>query len=118
MQEELFNITKEKKLSTEELDTSCSHRETIEVNDPLAFEIYFEIYKILHDPPLYAWFDSNYRTLEQTFIIQAIKGVVYVNDVHDCMFPVNKYHVKDFLIQEDGKWKPNWEAIKNIKIYY
>lgn len=94
------------------------HRETVEVTEQVAFEIYFEIYKILHDPPLYAWFDPNYRTLEQTFIIQAVNGVVYVNNVHNKELPVNRYKVKDFLIQEDGKWKPNWEAIKNIKIYY
>lgn len=94
------------------------HRETVEVTDELVYTIYFLIHQILHDPPLYAWFDSSYRTLEQSFILQFVDGIVYVNKVHNSMLPVNRYKIKDFIKQVDGKWKPDWDAIRDIKIYY
>lgn len=70
-----------------------------------------------NDPPLHAWFDPNYQPLEQTFTIQIVHGVAFVNHVPYPEIPVNQYTVKNFTrTLENGKWEPDIEAVKNIKI--
>ena len=95
------------------------HSEVFKVDDKLIADIYSVVDKILHAPPLYAWFDSNYRTVEQTFTIQVIDGIAYVDVIADFTVAVNRYKIKDFITQlPTGRWEPDLEAIKNIKIYY
>ena len=95
------------------------HRELFKVDEQLFNEIYAAVDKILHDPPLHAWFDPNYQPLEQTFTIQIVNGVAFVNYVPDIELPVNQYKVKDFTkTLENGKWEPDIKAIRDIKIYY
>ena len=93
--------------------------ELFKVDDMLVSEIYNVVDKILHDPPLHAWFDHNYQTLEQTFTIQVIDDIAYVDVIADRSIAVNRYKVKDYSVKlENGRWEPDIEAIKNIKIYY
>ncbi len=100
-------------------DPPSLHSELFKVDDKLAAEIYNVVDKILHDPPLHAWFDSNYQTLEQTFTIQVIDDIAYVDVIADRSIAVNRYKVKDYSVKlENGRWEPDLEAIKNIKIYY
>lgn len=100
-------------------DPPSLHSELFKVDDNLIAEIYNVVEKILRNPPLYAWFDSNYRTAEQTFTIQVIDDIAYVDVIADCTVAVNRYKIKDFITQlPTGKWEPDLEAIKNIKIYY
>lgn len=95
------------------------HSELFKVDDNLIAEIYNVVEKILRNPPLYAWFDSNYRTAERTFTIQVVDDIAYVDVIADCTVAVNRYKIKDFITQlPTGRWEPNLEAIKNIKIYY
>ena len=43
----------------------------------------------------------------------------YVDVIADCTVAVNRYKIKDYVTQlPTGRWEPNLEAIKNIKIYY
>lgn len=73
----------------------------------------------MRNPPLYAWFDSNYRTVERTFTIQVVDDIAYVDVIADCTVAVNRYKIKDFITQlPTGRWESDLEAIKNIKIYY
>ena len=60
------------------------HSELFKVDDNLIAEIYNVVEKILRNPPLYAWFDSNYRTAERTFTIQVVDDIAYVNVIADC----------------------------------
>lgn len=100
-------------------DPPSSHSELYKVDDKLVSEIYNVVDKILHDPPLHAWFDHNYQTLEQTFTIQVIDDIAYVDVIADRSIAVNRYKVKDYSVKlENGRWEPDIEAIKNIKIYY
>lgn len=95
------------------------HSELFKVDDNLIAEIYNVVDKILRNPPLYAWFDSNYRTAERTFTIQVVDDIAYVDVIADCTVAVNRYKIKDFITQlPTGRWEPDLEAIKNIKIYY
>ena len=95
------------------------HSELFKVDDNLIAEIYNVVEKILRNPPLYAWFDSKYRTAERTFTIQVVDDIAYVNVIADCTVAVNRYKIKDFITQlPTGRWEPDIEAIKNIKIYY
>ena len=104
------------------------HSELFKVDDNLIAGIYNVVEKILRNPPLYAWFDSNYRTAERTFTIQVVDDIftiqvvddiAYVDVIADCTVAVNRYKIKDFITQlPTGKWEPDLEAIKNIKIYY
>jgi hypothetical protein len=95
------------------------HSELFKVDDTLIAEIYNVVEKILRNPPLYAWFDSNYRTAERTFTIQVVDDIAYVDVIADCTVAVNRYKIKDFITQlPTGRWEPDLEAIKNIKIYY
>ena len=95
------------------------HSELFKVDDNLIAEIYNVVEKILRNPPLYAWFDSNYRTAERTFTVQVVDDIAYVDVIADCTVAVNRYKIKDFITQlPTGKWEPDLEAIKNIKIYY
>ena len=95
------------------------HSELFKVDDNLIAEIYNVVEKILRNPPLYAWFDSNYRTAERTFTIQVVDAIAYVDVIADCTVAVNRYKIKDFITQlPTGRWEPDVEAIKNIKIYY
>ena len=95
------------------------HSELFKVDDNLIAEIYNVVEKILRNPPLYAWFDSNYRTAERTFTIQVVDDIAYVDVIADCTVAVNRYKIKDFITQlPTGRWEPDVEAIKNIKIYY
>lgn len=108
-----------RRLLSEIPDPPSLHSEIFKVDDKLIAEIYTVVDKILHDPPLHAWFDPNYQTLEQTFTIQVIDDVAYVDVIADHSIAVNRYKVKDYSIKlENGKWEPDLEAIKNIKIYY
>lgn len=61
------------------------HSELFKVDDNLIAEIYNVVEKILRNPPLYAWFDSNYRTAERTFTIQVVDDIAYVNVIADCI---------------------------------
>lgn len=107
------------RLLSEISDPPSLHSEFFEVDDKLVAEIYNVVDKILHDPPLHAWFDPNYRTLEQTFTIQVIDDVAYVDVIADRFVAVNRYKIKDYSVKlENGRWEPNMDAIKNIKIYY
>ena len=129
-QDDLFNTAEEKqqlydiRQSIKQIDATNHfveppemHRELFKVDEQLVNEIYAAVDKILHDPPLHAWFDSNYRPLEQTFTIQIVNGVAFVNYVPYIELPVNQYKVKEFTkTLENGKWEPDKEAIKNIKI--
>ena len=100
-------------------DPPSLHSELYKVDDKLVSEIYNVVDKILHDPPLHAWFDHNYQTLEQTFTIQVIDDIAYVDVIADRSIAVNRYKVKDYSVKlENGRWEPDIEAIKNIKIYY
>ena len=100
-------------------DPPSLHSELFKVDDMLVSEIYNVVDKILHDPPLHAWFDHNYQTLEQTFTIQVIDDIAYVDVIADRSIAVNRYKVKDYSVKlENGRWEPDIEAIKNIKIYY
>lgn len=95
------------------------HRELFKVNERLVTEIYAAVDKILHDPPLHAWFDPNYRPLEQKFTIQIVNNVAFVNYIPYPELPVNQYKVKEFTVTlENGKWEPDIKAIREIKIYY
>jgi hypothetical protein len=95
------------------------HSELFKVDDNLIAEIYNVVEKILRNPPLYAWFDSNYRTAERTFTIQVVDDIAYVDVIADYTVAVNRYKIKDFITQlPTGRWEPDVEAIKNIKIYY
>ena len=95
------------------------HSELFKVDDNLIAEIYNVVEKILRNPPLYAWFDSNYRTAERTFTIQVVDDIAYVNVIADCTVAVNRYKIKDFITQlPTDRWEPDLEAIKNINIYY
>lgn len=95
------------------------HSELFKVDDNLIAEIYNVVEKILRNPPLYAWSDSNYRTVERTFTIQVVDDIAYVDVIADCTVAVNRYKIKDFITQlPTGRWEPDLEAIKNIKIYY
>ena len=95
------------------------HSELFKVDDNLIAGIYNVVEKILRNPPLYAWFDSNYRTAERTFTIQVVDDIAYVDVIADCTVAVNRYKIKDFITQlSTGRWEPDLEAIKNIKIYY
>lgn len=95
------------------------HSELFKLDDNLIAEIYNVVENILRNPPLYAWFDSNYRTAERTFTIQVVDDIAYVDVIADCTVAVNRYKIKDFITQlPTGRWEPNLEAIKNIKIYY
>lgn len=95
------------------------HSELFKVDDNLIAEIYNVVDKILRSPPLYAWFDSNYRTAERTFTIQVVDDIAYVDVIADCTVAVNRYKIKDFITQlPTGRWESDLEAIKNIKIYY
>ena len=75
------------------------HSEVFKVDDKLIADIYSVVDKILHAPPLYAWFDSNYRTVEQTFTIQVVDDIAYVDVIADCTVAVNRYKIKDFITQ-------------------
>ena len=100
-------------------DPPSLHSELFKVDNKLVAEIYNVVDKILHDPPLHAWFDHNYQTLEQTFTIQVIDEIAYVDVIADRSIAVNRYKVKDYSVKlENGRWEPDIEAIKNIKIYY
>lgn len=100
-------------------DPPSLHSELFKVDDKLVAEIYNVVDKILHDPPLHAWFDHNYQTLEQTFTIQVIDDIAYVDVIADRSIAVNRYKVKDYSVKlENGRWEHDIEAIKNIKIYY
>ena len=100
-------------------DPPSLHSEVFKVDDKLIAEIYAVVDKILHDPPLHAWFDHNYQTLEQSFTIQVIDDIAYVDVIADRSIAVNRYKVKDYSIKlGNGRWEPDLEAIKNIKIYY
>ena len=100
-------------------DPPSLHSEFFKVDDNLIAEIYNVVEKILRNPPLYAWFDSNYRTAERTFTIQVVDDIAYVDVIADCTVAVNRYKIKDFITQlPTGRWEPDVEAIKNIKIYY
>lgn len=100
-------------------DPPSLHSELFKVDDKLVSEIYNVVDKILHDPPLHAWFDHNYQTLEQTFTIQVIDDIAYVDIIADRSIAVNRYKVKDYSVKlEKGRWEPDIESIKNIKIYY
>lgn len=100
-------------------DPPSLHSELFKVDDNLIEEIYNVVEKILRNPPLYAWFDSNYRTAERTFTIQVVDDIAYVDVIADCTVAVNRYKIKDFITQlPTGRWEPDVEAIKNIKIYY
>ena len=100
-------------------DPPSLHSELFKVDDMLVSEIYNVVDKILHDPPLHAWFDHNYQTLEQTFTIQVIDDIAHVDVIADISIAVNRYKVKDYSVKlENGRWEPDIEAIKNIKIYY
>ncbi len=100
-------------------DPPSLHSELFKVDNNLIAEIYNVVEKILRNPPLYAWFDSNYRTAERTFTIQVVDDIAYVDVIADCTVAVNRYKIKDFITQlPTGKWEPDVEAIKNIKIYY
>lgn len=100
-------------------DPPSLHIELFKVDDNLIEEIYNVVEKILRNPPLYAWFDSNYRTAERTFTIQVVDDIAYVDVIADCTVAVNRYKIKDFITQlPTGRWEPDVEAIKNIKIYY
>lgn len=100
-------------------DPPSLHSELFKVDDTLIEEIYKVVEKILRNPPLYAWFDSNYRTAERTFTIQVVDDIAYVDVIADCTVAVNRYKIKDFITQlPTGRWEPDVEAIKNIKIYY
>ena len=100
-------------------DPPSLHSEVFKVDDNLIAEIYNVVEKILRNPPLYAWFDSNYRTAERTFTIQVVDDTAYVDVIADCTVAVNRYKIKDFITQlPTGRWEPDLEAIKNIKIYY
>lgn len=100
-------------------DPPSLHSELFKVDDNLIAEIYNVVEKILRNPPLYAWFDSNYRTAERTFTIQVVDDIAYVDVIADCTVAVNRYEIKDFITQlPTGRWEPDLEAIKNIKIYY
>lgn len=100
-------------------DPPSLHSELFKVDDNLIAEIYNVVEKILRNPPLYAWFDSNYRTAERTFTIQVVDDIAYVDVIADCTVAVNRYKIKDFITQlPTGRWEPDVEAIKNIKIYY
>lgn len=93
--------------------------ELFKVDDNLIAEIYYVVEKILRNPPLYAWFNSNYRTAERTFTIQVVDDIAYVDVIADCTVAVNRYKIIDFITQlPTGRWEPDLEAIKNIKIYY
>lgn len=100
-------------------DPPSLHSELFKVDDNLIAEIYNVVEKILRNPPLYAWFDSNYRTAERTFTIQVVDDIAYIDVIADCTVAVNRYKIKDFITQlPTGRWEPDLEAIKNIKIYY
>ena len=100
-------------------DPPSLHSEPFKVDDNLIAEIYNVVEKILRNPPLYAWFDSNYRTAERTFTIQVVDDIAYVDVIADCTVAVNRYKIKNFITQlPTGRWEPDVEAIKNIKIYY
>lgn len=100
-------------------DPPSLHSELFYVDDNLIAEIYNVVEKILRNPPLYAWFDSNYRTAERTFTIQVVDDIAYVDVIADCTVAVNRYKIKDFITQlPTGRWEPDLEAIRNIKIYY
>lgn len=100
-------------------DPPSLHSELFKVDNNLIAEIYNVVEKILRNPPLYAWFDSNYRTAERTFTIQVVDDIAYVDVIADCTVAVNRYKIKDFITQlPTGRWEPDVEAIKNIKIYY
>lgn len=108
-----------RRLLSEIPDPPSLHSEIFKVDDKLVSEIYNVVDKILHDPPLHAWFDHNYQTLEQTFTIQVIDDIAYVDVIADRSIAVNRYKVKDYSVKlENGRWEPDIEAIKNIKIYY
>jgi len=95
------------------------HSELFKVDDNLIAEIYNVVEKILRNPPLYAWFDSDYRTAERTFTIQVVDDIAYVDVIADYTVAVNRYKIKDFITQlPTGRWEPDVESIKNIKIYY
>lgn len=116
--EEIESIDLEQLLSSIP-DPPSLHSELYKVDDKLVSEIYNVVDKILHDPPLHAWFDHNYQTLEQTFTIQVIDDIAYVDVIADRSIAVNRYKVKDYSVKlENGRWEPDIEAIKNIKIYY
>ena len=129
-QDDLFNTAEEKqqlydiRQSIKQIDAINdfgeppeNHREQFKVDEQLVNEIYAVVDKILHDPPLHAWFDSNYRPLEQTFTIQIVNGVAFVNYVPYPELPVNQYKVNDFTkTVENGRWEPDIEAIKDIRI--
>lgn len=100
-------------------DPPSLHSELFKVDDNLIAEIYNVVEKILRNPPLYAWFNSKYRTAERTFTIQVVDDIAYVDVIADCTVAVNRYKIKDFITQlPTGRWEPDVEAIKNIKIYY
>lgn len=81
------------------------HSELFKVDDTLIAEIYNVVEKILRNPPLYAWFDSNYRTAERTFTIQVVDDIAYVDVIADCTVAVNRYKIKDFITQlPTGRW--------------
>lgn len=108
-----------RRLLSEIPDPPSLHSEIFKVDDKLVSEIYNVVDKILHDPPLHAWFDHNYQTLEQTFTILVIDDIAYVDVIADRSIAVNRYKVKDYSVKlENGRWEPDIEAIKNIKIYY
>lgn len=108
-----------RRLLSEIPDPPSLHSEIFKVDDKLVSEIYNVVDKILHDPPLHAWFDHNYQTLEQTFTIQVIDDIAYVDVIADRSIAVNRYKVKDYSVKlENGRREPDIEAIKNIKIYY
>lgn len=57
--------------------------------------------------------------MERTFTIQVVDDIAYVDVIADCTVAVNRYKIKDFITQlPTGRWEPDLEAIKNIKIYY
>lgn len=100
-------------------DPPSLHSELFKVDDNLIAEIYNVVEKILRNPPLYAWFDSNYRTAERTFTIQVVDDIAHVDVIADCTVAVNRYKIKDFITQlPTGRWELDLEAIKKIKIYY
>ena len=74
------------------------HSELFKVDDNLIAEIYNVVDKILRNPPLYAWFDSNYRTAERTFTIQVVDDIAYVDVIADCTVAVNRIKLKISLL--------------------
>ncbi len=78
-------------------DPPSLQSELFKVDDNLIAEIYNVVEKILRNPPLYAWFDSNYRTAERTFTIQVVDDIAYVDVIADCTMAVNRYKIKDYV---------------------